>query len=458
MALTPGLMLSDRYRLTRRIAVGGMGEVWAADDTRLARTVAVKILKSELSGDPEFLDRFRSEARITASLNHPGIAAVYDYGEVAIVPGGHADTAFLVMELVVGEPLSAVLARTGRLTAARTLDVAAQSGRALQAAHVMGLVHRDIKPGNIMITPTGQVKLTDFGIAKVTDSVPVTRTGMVMGTAQYLSPEQAAGREAVPASDTYALGVVAYECLAGRRPFEADSPVAVAMAHLRDMPPPLPTDVPPPVAALVLRMLVKDPNQRLVDGAAVATAVAAVRSGGALPPPPVNAPATRVMPPVAGPPVPSYQPPSIAPSRPPAATPPPVRVVPAVARRPAARRTALSVLLTVLVLLLAGAAGVLIDRQAAPAPSGSVLLPMPSGSAAAGVAPVVLPDGSGGRATPTGVRASTSAGPSAQTGSGSSRHSVGQGAAQPRSGSDRAAGVPPSVRVAADAGPPAGVV
>ncbi|GAA2009468.1 serine/threonine-protein kinase [Nakamurella flavida] len=436
MALTPGLMLSDRYRLTRRIAVGGMGEVWAADDTRLARTVAVKILKSELSGDPEFLDRFRSEARITASLNHPGIAAVYDYGEVAIVPGGRADTAFLVMELVVGEPLSAVLARTGRLTVARTLDVAAQSGRALQAAHVMGLVHRDIKPGNIMITPTGQVKLTDFGIAKVTDSAPVTRTGMVMGTAQYLSPEQAAGREAVPASDTYALGVVTYECLAGRRPFEADSPVAVAMAHLRDMPPPLPGDVPPPVAALVLRMLVKDPAQRLADGAAVASAVTAVRSGGSLPPPPVDAPATRMMPPVSVPPAPAAVVPPV--TRPPVMA-QPVRPVP-VARRPAARRTALSVLLTILVLLLAGAAGVLIDRQAAPVPADPVRTLSSTGS---GPGAVSAGEVRAVEATEPGSAASWSADPAVRT------VSVSVPTAPAAAGSDGAPGVPPSVRVVA---------
>ena len=193
MSLTPGLLLADRYRLTGRIAVGGMGEVWAADDTRLARAVAVKILKSELTSDPEFVDRFRAEARITASLNHPGIAAVYDYGEVASIAGGPRDTAYLVMELVAASRCPAVLVRTPRLSASRTLDVLEQSGRALQVAHARHLVHRDIKPGNILITPAGQVKITDFGIAKVAHQVPVTRSGMVMGTAQYLSPEQAAG-------------------------------------------------------------------------------------------------------------------------------------------------------------------------------------------------------------------------------------------------------------------------
>jgi len=282
MALTPGLVLSDRYRLAHRIAVGGMGEVWAADDTRLARSVAVKILRSELTSDPEFVDRFRAEARITASLNHSGIAAVYDYGEVASIAGGPQDTAFLVMELVVGEPLSAVLHRTSRLSVPRTLDVLEQSGRALQVAHSRALVHRDIKPGNVLITPTGQVKITDFGIAKVAHQVPVTRGGMVMGTAQYLSPEQASGHESFPPSDVYSLGVVAYECLAGVRPFNGENPIAVATAHVRDKPPPLPDDIPPPVAALVLRMLAKDPAGRYPNGASVARAAAGVREGGRL--------------------------------------------------------------------------------------------------------------------------------------------------------------------------------
>jgi serine/threonine-protein kinase len=279
MTLTPGLLLSERYRLTHRIAIGGMGEVWAADDTRLARGVAVKILKSELTSDPEFVDRFRAEARITASLNHSGIAAVYDYGEVASNLGGPLDTAFLVMELVVGEPLSAVLTRRPRLSVSRTLDVVEQSGKALQVAHARALVHRDIKPGNILITPTGQVKITDFGIAKVAHQVPVTRGGMVMGTAQYLSPEQAAGQESHPPSDVYALGVVAYECLAGVRPFNGENAVAVAIAQVHDEPPPLPPDIPAPVAALVLRMLAKDPARRFPDGGSVARAVAVVRDG-----------------------------------------------------------------------------------------------------------------------------------------------------------------------------------
>ncbi|MPZ64307.1 MAG: protein kinase [Pseudonocardiaceae bacterium] len=286
-------MLADRYRLAHRIAVGGMGEVWEALDTRLGRQVAVKVLKAELSGDPEFAHRFRAEARTTASLNHPGIAAVHDYGETATTVGGPADTAFLVMELVSGQPLSAIIADRGRLTADKTLDILEQAGDALQAAHQRGLVHRDVKPGNILVTPTGTVKLTDFGIAKAVDAAPVTRTGMVMGTAHYISPEQASGTDAGPASDVYSLGVVGYECLAGQRPFQADSTVTVAMMHIRDAPPPLPPDVPNGARSLIEATMIKDPKQRYATGGELARAVGAVRAGKPLPPPTGMAGATE---------------------------------------------------------------------------------------------------------------------------------------------------------------------
>lgn len=277
MTARVGVTLSGRYRLQRLIATGGMGQVWEAVDSRLGRRVAVKVLKAEYSTDPEFVERFRAEARTVAMLNHPGIASVYDYGETDM--DGEGRTAYLVMELVNGEPLNSVLKRTGRLSLRHALDMLEQTGRALQVAHSAGLVHRDVKPGNILITPTGQVKLTDFGIAKAVDAAPVTQTGMVMGTAQYIAPEQALGHDATAASDVYALGVVGYESVSGKRPFTGDGALTVAMKHIKETPPPLPADLPPNVRELIEITLVKNPGMRYRSGGAFADAVAAVRSG-----------------------------------------------------------------------------------------------------------------------------------------------------------------------------------
>jgi beta-lactam-binding protein with PASTA domain len=268
-------LLAGRYRLDERIAVGGMGEVWRGEDTVLGRTVAVKCLKPEYVHDPEFRERFRAEARHAAGLSHPGIASVYDYGE-QVEPDV---AAWLVMELVDGEPLSALLHRGGRLAPARTLDIVGQVASALEAAHVAGVVHRDVKPGNLLVRPDGVVKVTDFGIARATDAVPLTRTGTVVGTAYYLSPEQASGGPVTPASDVYSLGVVAYECLAGVRPFPGDNPLAVATAHLRSAPPPLPADVPAGVRELVLRAMDKDPARRPAGAAALGRDALALRAG-----------------------------------------------------------------------------------------------------------------------------------------------------------------------------------
>ncbi len=287
MSARVGVTLSDRYRLQRLIATGGMGQVWEAQDTRLGRIVAIKVLKAEFSSDPEFVERFRAEARIVAMLNHPGIASVYDYGETELDDAGR--TAYLVMEMVTGEPLNSVLKRSGRLSLRHALDMLEQTGRALQVAHTAGLVHRDVKPGNILITPTGQVKLTDFGIAKAVDAAPVTQTGMVMGTAQYIAPEQALGRDATPASDVYSLGVVGYESVAGRRPFVGEGALTVAMKHIKEQPVPLPADIPPNVRELIEISLLKEPGQRYRTGGTFADAVAAVRAG-RRPPRPNHAP------------------------------------------------------------------------------------------------------------------------------------------------------------------------
>ncbi|NNH73970.1 protein kinase [Nocardia uniformis] len=289
--LTNGALIADRYRLHRLIATGGMGQVWEALDTRLDRRVAVKVLKAEFSADPTFRHRFRTEAKTTAQLNHPGIAGIYDYGETMDPAGG--ETAYLVMELVSGEPLNAVLNRMTRLSVVQGLDMLEQTARALQVAHAAGVVHRDVKPGNILVTPTGQVKITDFGIAKAVDASPVTKTGMVMGTAQYIAPEQATGEDATAASDVYSLAVVGYEAFAGTRPFTGDGALTVAMKHVRETPPPLPADLPPNVRELIEITLAKEPTQRYTNGGEFADAVAAVRAGRR--PPPPNGLATTAM-------------------------------------------------------------------------------------------------------------------------------------------------------------------
>jgi serine/threonine-protein kinase len=265
-------LLGGRYRLESVLASGGMGRVWRARDIRLQRTVAVKILRDEFARDATFLSRFRAEAQCAALLNHPHIAAVHDYGE-AVAPDGGEPLAYLVMELVDGESLSDMLARRGRLGAADTLRIIGQTAAALAAAHAAGVVHRDVKPGNVLVTPDLDVKITDFGIAQSASSVPLTATGKVIGTPHYLSPEQASGGKATAASDVYALGVVAYECLAGLRPFEGDSSVQVALQQIRDLPPPLQPTVPGDVRRLVEQAMAKDPAARFPDGAALRDAI-----------------------------------------------------------------------------------------------------------------------------------------------------------------------------------------
>jgi eukaryotic-like serine/threonine-protein kinase len=310
MTAQQGDSLGSRYRLTERIAIGGMGEVWRALDEVLGRDVAVKLLKRELSVEPGFLERFRREARQSAMLSHPGIATVFDYGE-------DDGAAYLVMELVDAEPLSAVLARSGPLPTATAVSLLTQTADALAVAHRAGIVHRDVTPGNLLVSADGTVKITDFGISRMIESVPLTATGSILGTAQYLSPEQAAGRPTSSASDVYSLGVVAYEMVSGRRPFVADSHVGLAMAHLNDTPPPLPSDVPDGLAAVISTALRKEPGDRPADGAAFAAALRALGPGErssvdtrtrAVPATarlvPVDVPATTVTPPTATMPLP----------------------------------------------------------------------------------------------------------------------------------------------------------
>ncbi|MCX7522741.1 serine/threonine-protein kinase [Microbacterium sp. STN6] len=272
MRPTAGLTFGGRYELQSRIAIGGMGEVWKATDSVIGRTVALKILKDEYLGDPGFLERFRAEARHAALVNHEGIANVFDYGE-------EDGSAFLVMELVPGEALSTILEREHVLSTDKVLDIVAQTAAALHAAHAAGLVHRDIKPGNLLITPDGRVKITDFGIARIADQVPLTATGQVMGTVQYLSPEQASGHPASPSTDIYSLGIVAYESLAGRRPFTGESQVAIAMAQINEAPPDLPVTVSEPVRNLVFSCIAKNPADRPASSAHLARAAQALRRG-----------------------------------------------------------------------------------------------------------------------------------------------------------------------------------
>ncbi|MEV6303692.1 serine/threonine-protein kinase [Actinoplanes sp. NPDC051861] len=262
--IRPGVTLGGRYRLEERIAGGGMGDVWRGTDEVLGRTVAVKILLPALLDEPGFAERFRGEARTMATINHPGVVDVYDYGS-------DQQIAFLVMEYVEGDALSRTLSRVGRLTPARTMALVAQAADALHAAHGNGIVHRDVKPGNLLVRPNGTLVLTDFGIARSALVGQLTVAGAVLGTASYISPEQAAGDVATPASDVYALGVVAYQCLSGHRPFDGATPIEIAMKHVRENPRPLPGDIPPAVRAIVERAMSKDPTARWPSASAMAT-------------------------------------------------------------------------------------------------------------------------------------------------------------------------------------------
>ncbi|MCL2803474.1 MAG: serine/threonine protein kinase [Micrococcales bacterium] len=256
-------LAKGRYELVALIAVGGMGEVWRALDTANDRTVAIKVLRSEYTGDETSLKRLRIEANNASMLLHPNIATVFDYGE-------EEGTGYLVMEYVDGQSLADVLSTHTTVAPMRLLPILIQAALGLQAAHSAGVVHRDIKPGNILLGPADQVKLTDFGISITPGQAPLTDTGKVMGTAQYLAPEQALGGVATPAGDLYALGIIAYECLVGERPFTGANQVAIALAQVREAPPPLPGSVEQSLSDLIMVLLEKDPADRPADGADLA--------------------------------------------------------------------------------------------------------------------------------------------------------------------------------------------
>src|SRR5438309_2458412 len=243
-----------------------MGEVWCAEDLVLGRSVAVKVLREEHAGDPTFRRRFREEAQHAAMLVHPNIAQVFDFGEG---DEGSAEPPYLVMELIRGEPLSAVLDREGPLDAERTWAVLGQTASALSGAHAAGIVHRDIKPANILLCPDGGLKVTDFGIARAAGASAVTTAGTLLGTPHYISPEQVTGDTVTAATDFYALGVVAYECLTGARLYDGDA-MAVMVAHRNEPPPPLPDGIPAGLRDLVMALLDKDPANRPTDGRAIA--------------------------------------------------------------------------------------------------------------------------------------------------------------------------------------------
>jgi predicted Ser/Thr protein kinase len=277
--LGPGDMLGDRYRLDVFVAAGGMGQVWRATDVVLSRTVAVKVLLPQLLTDPGFEARFRAEARIIAALRHAGVVNVYDYGENADDVGRRV--LYLVMAYVEGESLSEKIERAGRLSVAETMSVVAQAADALQAAHDSGIVHRDVKPGNLLVQDDGHITLVDFGVARSNAVTSVTTGNAVPGTALYMAPEQASGQQVTGATDIYALGAVAYHCLAGYPPFNGTNPIEIALKHLQDEVPPLPDDVPIAAQQLVMRAMAKDPAARFESGAAMAAAARTVmRSAG----------------------------------------------------------------------------------------------------------------------------------------------------------------------------------
>jgi hypothetical protein len=265
-----GLILDDRYQLAEPIAAGGVGQVWRASDLLLDREVAVKLLRPEYADHPDTLERFRAEAKHAGSLTHPCVARVYDYGNA-----GPATAPYLVMEYVNGPSLADMLA-VDPVHPVLALDVAAQAAAGLDAAHRIGLVHRDIKPGNILVGADGLVKITDFGIAHAAGSAPITGPGLVMGTTQYMAPERIAGGQATPASDLYALGILIYECLTGLPPYDGGTAEVMA-GHLYLPMPPLPAGVPPELDELIARLTAKDPAARLSDAAEVAAIATRLR-------------------------------------------------------------------------------------------------------------------------------------------------------------------------------------
>jgi len=263
-----------RYELHQLVGSGGVGSVRLAHDTLLDRPVAVKMLRSR-GADETVRARMRAEAQLAGVLHHPGIAQVYDYGEDT---SGGEPAPYIVMQYVEGTSLWQVLRERRTLPPTEVMDIVAQVAAALQEAHGAGIVHRDLKPANMLVTPEGRVVLVDFGIARTVDADPLTLTGAIVGTADYISPEQCDGSSATSRSDLYSLGMVAYECLTGRKPFRRENDVATALAQLREDAPPLGPEVPEGVRALVEQLIAKDPGARPASAAEVAARAAGLAS------------------------------------------------------------------------------------------------------------------------------------------------------------------------------------
>ncbi len=270
--MEPNELIGDRYELGEPIGRGGMATIHRATDTRMGREVAIKILREVYSSDPKFVTRFQREARAASALQHPNIVQVFDYGQ-------SGDAYYIVMELINGADLRKYLKREGVLTPDRAVEIAHDVALGLGAAHRRNIVHRDVKPQNVLLNGDGLVKLTDFGIASVykdVDAERLTTTGMTLGTVQYYAPEQAQGEIVTPAADIYALGIVMYEMLTGKTPFDGDTPVAVAMRHIQDIPEPpsrINQMIPRDLERIILRCLEKDPRDRYPNGDALAYAL-----------------------------------------------------------------------------------------------------------------------------------------------------------------------------------------
>jgi beta-lactam-binding protein with PASTA domain/predicted Ser/Thr protein kinase len=288
-------VLNDRYEVEQRIGRGGMADVFLARDLLLDRPVAIKVLFPEFAVDPNFVERFRREAQSAASLNHPNIVSVYDWGQ-------YANTYFMAMEYVQGRTLADILRANGHVNSMQAAEIAGEVAAALGFAHRNGVVHRDIKPANILIGANGQVKVADFGIARAMNAPTesnLTQVGAVMGTATYFSPEQAQGAQPDPRSDLYSLGIVLYEMVAGRPPFDGDNPVSIAYKQVHDAPRPLNqlvADVPRPFEAIVAKLLAKKPELRYPTAEALREDLRRFRNGE-----PVQALAATVAPPAVGP-------------------------------------------------------------------------------------------------------------------------------------------------------------